>query len=233
MSKRKYLVSSVLAMTVAMLVIGEGCPVTPDDGEPCTTPEAQTLIQEATTRVQQNDPDAIVYSVSGVNGASLCGEGSMTLTYTFIAINPENDATYWLLTYEATEQTWTSEELAGPLVGVGYTDLTQVAMSEAQARTLLADAGHADDFWQWSLYQPLHPDYPNPLYGFTYEDKSVTIDTVTQEVTVTTAGETEEPPLGWSPGEDSVSVQYVAQADAKIKEQARSAFIIWAGGRNG
>ncbi|NLX13422.1 MAG: hypothetical protein GXY44_07195 [Phycisphaerales bacterium] len=232
MPDKRNRVYGLFAMGLMMLVIGQGCPLNPDD-DPCSVPEVRTLIQEATTRVQQTDPNAIVYSVGGTNGANLCGEGSMTLTYTFMAVNPENDATYWILTYDAVNQTWSSEELAGPLVGVGYVDLTGVTLSETQARALLANAGHADDFLQWSLYQPLHPDFPNPLYGFNYADKSVTIDTVTQEVTVMTAGETEEPPLGWFPGEDSVSVEYVAQADARIKEAASNAFIIWAGGRDG
>ena len=106
-------------------------------------------------------------------------------------------------------------------------------MSEEEARQLLADAGHEDDFFGWALYKPLHPDFPNPLYAFNWAEKGVSIDTVTQEITVAEAPGGGEPPLTTPPTDDSVSVRLISMATAEIQAVNPDAFVIWTGGRDG
>ncbi|MCP4592547.1 MAG: hypothetical protein GY842_17580, partial [bacterium] len=193
-------------------------------------PEPTDLLEEATTRARQLDPDAIVYQASGVNGTALDGTGSRTLLYTFLAIDPDDGDVTHELTYDGDD--WTTGTYPFPMLGMGYYDLREVDLTETQARTILADEGYEDDFHGWALYRPLHPSSLNALYTFNYSNEIVMIDTQTQEVTATTV-DTEPPLLGTAPGEDSVSLQMIAAADAQIKESARSAFIVWAGGRDG
>ena len=207
-------------LVLAMLVLLIGCPTN-------TPVDPANVLAQAAQRARQLAADAIVIAVTGVNGAALNGQGSATLAWEFTAVDPDADDVHYVITYDGT--TWDAETKNTPLVGVGYVDLTDAAMSETQARALLTTAGHGDDFFTWSLYQPLHPDFPNPLYSFVYDDKTVTIDTVTEEVTVATLDLT-TPPFAMPPGEDSVSTFWVFKAADELRDVHPDAFIIWAGG---
>mgnify|MGYP000591045640 CR=1 FL=1 len=194
-------------------------------------PAPDSVLALAAARARLLDPQAIVFQANGVNGASLRRPGeSVTLEYSFLAIDPDEPERIWSITYDATTGTWRSGLFTGPIVGANYYDLTQVTMGETRARALLAAAGHEDTFYTWTLYKPLFAG-ANPLYVFTYAAKTVSIDTLTEEVAVLPYGPPGAPDR--APGDDSVSLQYIAAADARIKEQARSAMIIWAGGRAG
>ena len=204
----------------ATLMLSTGCPLMPwfdSDG----------LITLATGYARQLDPDAIVFSVTGVNGERPYGGGTQTTSYTFLAIDPiDGNATY-TITHDLV--TWTTETAAFPAVGVAYDDLRNVTMTETRARTLLADAGYSDDFYSWSLYRPIYVGSTAAQYTFDYADQTVMIDTATEAVTVVeyiAAG----PPLAGAPSDDAVSIPMIAAADAQIKLTSASAFIIWAGG---
>jgi len=186
------------------------------------------VIQAAAIRARMLDSNAIVFQVNAVNDAALSGR-SRTLYWEFLAVDPDAATVTHKITYNGAF--WATSTHPFPTIGVGYYDLTQVPMTEQQARQILQDAGHGDDFFGWSLYRPLHPASCEALYAFTYADKTVTINSETEEVTVKTV----EPVLamGAAPGDDSVSRERIAAADAKIKETALSAFIVWAGGRDG
>ncbi|HNQ22366.1 MAG TPA: hypothetical protein PKK06_04660 [Phycisphaerae bacterium] len=194
----------------------------------CVLPTVDEILAEAATRARALDRGAIIVAVTGVNGASLDGTGSETLAWEFIAVDPNAADAYHVLNFDGTN--WTTETINELLVGIAYFDLTEVDMTELEARALLAAAGHADDFLGWSLNQPLHPDYPNPLYTFTYADKGVIIDTVTEAVTVST------PPLGGGggavPGADDISLALIAFATERINDEDPAAMIVWAGGRD-
>jgi len=192
---------------------------------------AESLIEEATTRARLLDPEAVVFQVSGVNGDSLDGLESETLLYTFLALNPAERTVTHQLTYDGAE--WATDTHPLPAIGVGVYDLREVDMTEANARALLLAAGHADDFFGWVLYRPLHPSTSNALYAFNYGDRTVTIDTRTEEVTLQTPAVDGPPAGGGAPTDDSVSLQVIEEANARIKEQARSAMIVWAWGRSG
>lgn len=210
----------LIGLAVGMLVLVVGCPTNgPVD-------PAGVLVQAA-QRARLLAADAIVIAVTGVNGAALDGQGSQTLAWEFTAVDPNGDDVHYVITYDGA--TWADETVETPLVGVGYVDLTDAVMSETEARALLATAGHGDDFFTWSLYQPLHPDFPNPLYSFTYEDQAVTLDTVTEAVTVATL-DLEAPPFGVPPDADSVSMFWVFKAADELRDVNPDAFIIWAGG---
>jgi len=211
-------------LAVAMFVLVSGCP-TPGPGPGPVDPDGAWA--QAAQRARQLAADAIIIAITGVNGADFGGAGSETLAWEFTAVDPDADDVHYVITYDGT--TWEDQTNESPLVGVGYVDMTGVAMGEAQARALLATAGHADDFFTWSLYQPLHPDFPNPLYSFVYDDKTVTIDTVTEDVTVA-ALDLEAPPLGVPPDADSVSMFWVFKAADEMRDVNPDAFIIWAGG---
>jgi hypothetical protein len=227
MYNKKRIGQTLLAVVVLTLVMGQGCPILP-----VNPIDSLELTEQAAQTVQQEDSDAIIFEVGGVNGSSVLWWGSQTLTYEFLAVNPDDPGTIWILSYDVITATWTIEQEDEPFVGVTFADMSEVQMSETEARALLASAGHEDDFLNWSLYQPLHPDFPNPLYTFVYNDKSVTIDTQTEAVTVSVFGQ--EPPLGGTqPGDDSVSLEYVTQADSRIKQENSEAIIVWAGGRDG
>ena len=137
----------------------------------------------------------------------------------------------WRLTYDLED--WAIPAVVeGPQVGTAMTDLTEVAITETDARTRLTNAGHADDFFSWSLYTPLHPDYPDPLYSFLYQTEVVTINARTGQVSsadIDRGGALSAA----QPADDSVSVQYIADASARIRETSENAIIIWAGGRDG
>ena len=216
-------VRGLLVVCCGALVMGQGCPTIP------LSEDSRTLIQIASTSVKLFDPDAIVFSVDGVNGGTFGGTDSITLEWKFLATNPETSETTWQLTY--TGMIWTTEVLESPLLGVEYYDLTEVGMTLIQAKTILMMAGHAMDFYGWNLYKPLHPDFPDPLFAFNYSDKGVTINARTGAVGVPVY---EEPvTFGSPPGEDSVSRQMIQAANDAVKEGARSAYIIWAGGNSG
>ena len=213
----------LIGLAVGMLVLVVGCPTNgPVD-------PAGVLVQAA-QRARLLAADAIVIAVTGVNGAALDGQGSQTLAWEFTAVDPNGDDVHYVITYDGA--TWADETVETPLVGVGYVDLTDAAMSETEARALLTTAGHGDDFFSWSLYQPLHPDFPNPLYSFAYEDKAVTLDTVTETVTVA-ALNLEAPPFTAPPGADSVSAFWVVKATDEVRDVHPDAFIVWAGGHDG
>ena len=209
-------------LTVTMLVLVVGCP-TPGPGPV----DPATVLTQAAQRAQQLAADAIIIAITGTNGAGLGGAGSETLAWEFTAVDPNADDVHYVITYDGA--TWEDETVEAELVGVGYVDLTEAAMSETEARTVLATAGHEDDFFTWSLYQPLNPDFPNPLYSFVYDDKTVTIDTVTEEVTASALDLT-EPPFTAPPAEDSVSIFWVFKAADELRDVNSNAFIIWAGG---
>ncbi len=192
-------------------------------------PLPDSVLALAAARARLLDPEAIVFQANGVNGSSVRRPGeSVTLDYSFLAVDPGDPVNIWSITYDATTGTWWSGLFTGPIVGANYYDLTQVTMGETRARALLAAAGHEDTFYTWTLYKPLFAG-ANPIYVFTYPGKTVSIDTVTEEVTVQQY-QVPGVPAG-APGDDSVSLQYIAAADVRIKEEARSAMIIWAGGR--
>ena len=157
--------------------------------------------------------------------------GGATQLYTFLALNPAERDTTYELTHDGAD--WTTDTHAFPTIGVGVYDLREVDMTEAEARALLQAAGHEDDFIGWVLYRPLHPSTSNSLFAFNYGDATVTVDTQTEEVTVTTSDLDGPPAGGGTPGDDSVSLQMIEAADAQIKAQARSARIVWAWGRTG
>lgn len=204
-------------------VMALACQTAPSPGP---APEADPLT-EADRRAKALDPDLIIFQAGGVNGATLEG-GSLTLEYAFLAVKPQDDSAIWRLTYDLS--TWAvPERIEGPIVGVAYNDLTQVTVSESEARALLEEEGYGDDFFTWSLSTPLHPDYPDPLYAFIYEDGTVTIDTGTGAVARSDLDQA--PPLtAPPPTEDSVSLEYIVAATEHIKDTSTNAFIIWAGG---
>ena len=107
----------------ATLMLSTGCPLMPwfdSDG----------LITLATGYARQLDPDAIVFSVTGVNGERPDGGGTQTTSYTFLAIDPiDGNATY-TITHDLI--TWTTETAAFPAVGVAYDDLRNVTMTETR-----------------------------------------------------------------------------------------------------
>ena len=212
----------LLILLSAALILSCGCPLLPcfDSGN---------LITLATGYARQLDPDVIVFSVSGVNGDRLYTDGTQTTSYSFRAIDPAAGDTIYTLDYDL--MSWTTGTSSFPTLGVAYHDLREVTMTEARARRLLADAGYDDDFHGWSLYRPLYPG-ATAIYTFNYGDQAVMIDTETEAVSVTTPA-AEGPPLAGAPSDDAVSIPMIAAADAQIKETAATAFIIWAGGRDG
>lgn len=211
----------LLAVSTLVLLVG-GCPLTP-----CMF--CGDLLKEALCRARQAEPAAIVFQISGVNGLNATTGEYETQSYTFFAADPgDGDVTYELA-YDLTG--WTTTTSAGPLLGVGYYDVRDVTMTEGEARELLVAAGYGENFLGWSLYQPLFPGAEGALYIFNYGDYGATVNTLTGQVSGLVVPVA--PPLGAAPGDDSVSLQMIAAADTRIKEQARSAFIIWAGGRDG
>jgi len=199
-------------------------------GLPCF--EQDDLIAQAASRARSLNPNAIVFEASGVNRGCACIGGVRAASRTFLAIDTANanDNGTYRLTHDGIG--WTTDTHPFPTLGAGYYDLTQVTMTQAEARSLLLAAGHADDFHGWSLHRPLHPSATPAQFTFNYGDKAVMIDTVSGAVSVMTPALA--PPLfGAAPGDDCVSRQMIAAADAKIKETAASAFIIWSGGRDG
>lgn len=209
-----------------ILVLGQGCPSVPS-GEL----DSIELTMEAEERVQTQDEGAIIYQVGGVNGPAFSDDVNRTETYGFLAVDPDFAHTVWEVTYDVERDIWTTDVQEGPLIGVNYEDMSRVQMSEAEARNLLAAAGHDDNFINWTLNQPLHPDYPHPLYTFLYNNKKVTVDANTHAVVMTPVNE-ELPLVGDQPDDDSISRQYIADADARIKSEQPEAVIIWAGGRD-
>lgn len=195
------------------------------------------ILAAADRLAKEQDANAIVFEVSGNNVGVLSGSGAMTTTYVFMAANPEETA-MWRLTYDRLDDEWQVESLASPIVGVVLVDLTEIDMTEEQARAILTANGFGEDFVSWGLYQVLYPGSTNPVFSFIYTDKVITIDATNGAVTYQivnpngTVG-SELPGDGSSPGEDSVSVQMIQAATTEIRETARSAFVLWAGGRNG
>ena len=197
-----------------------------DDG----TQEVLTVLEQADEQAKALDPDNVIFSARGTNGASLDGTGSQTLAWSYWATNPDGGETVWQIDYDG--EAWTTQELENPLLGLAYVDLTEVAMTEDRARELLAGAGYADDFYGWSLNQVLTPESDHPVYTFNYADMGVIVDTATDEVSQVTY-ESSEPPLTSGPGDDSVSVQMIAAAADEIRNTDEDAIIVWAGGRDG
>jgi hypothetical protein len=217
-STQKQLILFALSTALAW---GCTCPISP-----CFVQDG--LISEATGRARELDSNAIVFQVSGVNGECPCIGASRTVSRTFLAIDIANANVTYSLTYEAGN--WSTDLYPFPTLGAGYYDLRQVAMTEAEARCLLRDAGYGDDFHGWSLNRPLYPSTTPAQYTFNYGDTIVTIDTETKAVTAATPA-LGTPPLAGAPGGNSVSLQMIADADAKIKQTDPAAIIIWAGGR--
>ena len=213
---------TLLLLSSACLLLPAGCPWLP-------WVDLSSLIAQATDRARAIEPNAIVFSVNGTNGAALLGTGSQTLEYTFLAVNPDGGPTTHKLTYNRMQ--WFTDTEPYPLLGAGYYDLRQVTLSETQARALLAQAGHGDDFWSWSLYRPLYPSSIPALYIFTYANKYVMINTATEEVTAQPLEN--EPPLtgiGGGTGAGTANVEFISVATDRIRRTNANAFIIWAGG---
>src|SRR4030043_353187 len=89
------------------LVLGLSCPGCP------VPPTEQSLIQQATDRARTLDPDAIVFQVTGVNGASFDGTGSETLSYTFQALDPNDPTVMYELSFDKTD--WTNAQTPLPV----------------------------------------------------------------------------------------------------------------------
>ncbi|UCD27683.1 MAG: hypothetical protein JSV03_11295 [Planctomycetota bacterium] len=219
-SKKNTIRLSMLFVCCAMLVINAGCPII------IIPPDRIELTAEADRRAKLLDPNAIVFEITGVNGSYL--GSSQTLSYTFLAGDPNNTSSLWELTYNLSS--WTVRQYNQPLIGIEYYDMTQVTMSESQVKHILTNVGFNDDFLGWSLYKSLHPNAPDPLYTFNYGNKTATINTRTELLTCSTIPQST--PITVPPGGNNVSLEQIAAADAKIKETASEAFIIWAGGRN-
>ena len=209
-----------------------GCaPAGNDNTNDNVEPGDQTVLEQAAERAQELDSDAVVFSMSGMVGTEADETyGLATASWEFLAINPDASDTYYRLMYDG--ETWTDETVGTPLVGVVFVDLLTVTMTEADARAILEAADAGDDFTEWSLYQPLSPDFPNPLYTFAYAEESISIDVEAESVTWSPY----EEPLGDGggiPGEDSISQIVIAAAGAQIADVDPDAVIVWAGGSDG
>ena len=197
------------------------------------TSQDKTVLEQADERAKLLDADAVIFQASGVNGASFDGSGSETLSWAFYATDPAAATTVWEITYDG--ENWDSEVSNLMPVGVAFYDLLNVTLTEARARQLLANAGYEDDFWGWTLSKPVTATGSDPLYYFVYSDMTVTVNATTEAV----SGVNLEVPMmstngGGAPGDDSVSVQMIANAEAYVKANVDSnAFVIWTGGREG
>lgn len=212
---------------MAVLLMGVQCWLLPLPGGG-TSDESLEVIKEADRRAKEQDAGAIVFILEGLYGSTVPGP-SLTLEYTLVATNTENPEISWQLDYDRTN--WTVKQINSPFVSVAWYDLTQVAMSFEQARSLVLAAGHEDTFHNWTLHQPLFGS-PNPIYTFTWAEKTVIVDTVTQAITVI-QHEALSGPIASPIGDDSVSRQKIAEATAEVRQTNENAYIIWCGGREG
>jgi len=209
------------------------------DQQTAEGPCYRDILAAANELAKEQNANAVVFEVVGDNVGILQWPGAKTMTYVFLAGDPENGMAMWRLTYDRLEDKWRLEELSTPIVGVVFIDLTEIEMTEEDARALLTANGFGDDFLGWGLSQVLYPDTTNPVFSFIYSNYVVVIDAIEGAVTyqvVNPGGvgdenspDDESPP---APGDDSVSVQMIHAATEEIRRIARSAFVFWAGGRD-
>jgi len=197
------------------------------------------ILAAADGLAKEQNPNAVVFEVVGDNVGILEGTGARTMTYVFLAADSEDGMPMWRLTYDRLQDSWRVEELNTPIVGVVFIDLTEIEMTEEDARALLTANGFAEDFLSWGLSQVLYPGVTNPVFSFLYSNQTISIDAIEGAVTyqvVNPGGVGDANPsddeLPAAPGDDSVSVQMIHAATEEIQRTARSAFVFWAGGRD-
>jgi hypothetical protein len=86
----------------------------------------------------------------------------------------------WELLYEDNE--WNTYTIDEPMEIVLAIDLVDVEMDVCDAWNLIIEENYADSFYNWELFQRLHPDIEHPFFAFQVDSGFFIVNTITSEI---------------------------------------------------
>lgn len=152
-----------------------------------TEPEVSKVkIKDAKERALEKDERAhIVWSAGRKKDFGAMTDPIETEVFGFVATAYSSsgpDFGSWELTLQ--DDLWEITPTETPMGIVISIDLRDVTMDVCEAWGLAQKAGYSDPFYNWELFQSLHPDIPNPYFAFRILTGFIIVDTVTEEVNI-------------------------------------------------
>jgi len=111
----------------------------------------------------------------------------MTEVFKFIAtVHSSSDflEDVWELAWVNNEWSmYTTDTLVDMYDGIVVSiDLADIEMDVCDAWDLITEEHSVDSFYNWSLFQPLHPDVERPFFRFATETGNFDVDAITSEI---------------------------------------------------
>ncbi|MBN1693828.1 hypothetical protein JW879_00325 [candidate division WOR-3 bacterium] len=144
-------------------------------------------IREAKDIALQKDSGVHIASAFGArkNGEFMT-DPDMTEVFKFIATayDPYGPTdSIWELVCVDDEWNIITDSLQGMFEGIVVSvDLVNIEMDVCDAWDLLTEEHGVDSFHNWSLFQPLHPDFEHPFFFFATDTGSFIVNTITSEI---------------------------------------------------